>query len=236
MLVLSHLLWNTGKVLPLAEITQACHQNPTGRVAVLVDAAQSVGVLPLDLAELGIDFYAFTGHKWCCGPEGVGGLYISPEAFPTLQPTFIGWRGIVSDPQGIPIDWKPDGRKFEVATAAFPLCIGLTAALQLHQTWGTAQARYQRICQLSHYLWLRLQTVPGVTGLSTAVPDAGLISFQLGEKAGAVQTLVEALEVQDILVRSIPYPSTVRVGVHYFTLKQECDDLVEKIAEFCLKS
>jgi L-cysteine/cystine lyase len=235
MLVISHLLWNTGKVLPLAEIVQICHQNPAGRVAVMVDAAQSVGVLPLDLAALAADFYAFTGHKWCCGPEGVGGLYIAPAAFESLQPTFIGWRGIISDAQGIPVDWKPDGRKFEVATAAFPLCMGLTAALKLHNEWGTAAERYQRICQLSHYLWQRLQTVPGVTGLSSSPPEAGLISFQLDEKAGTVQALVESLESEAILVRSIPYPSSVRAGVHYFTLLEECDHLVEKIAEFCEK-
>jgi L-cysteine/cystine lyase len=235
MLVISHLLWNTGKVLPLAEIVQLCHHNPAGRVAILVDAAQSVGVLPLNLGELGADFYAFTGHKWCCGPEGVGGLYISPEAFESLQPTFIGWRGIINDPQGIPVDWKPDGRKFEVATAAFPLCMGLTAALALHSQWGTVPERYHRICQLSHYLWQQLQTLPGVKCLGTAPPDAGLVSFQLRQATTdptAHQALVEFLESRGILVRSIPYPNCVRAGVHYFTLVEECDRLVAAIGAF----
>ena len=72
----------------------------------MVDAAQSVGSLDLNLPELEIDYYAFTGHKWLCGPAGVGGLYISQEAFQELNPTFIGWRGVEMDDRGKPIAWK----------------------------------------------------------------------------------------------------------------------------------
>ena len=76
LVVLSHLLWNTGQVLPLKEIVAVCHGYTGGSqpIQVLVDAAQSVGSLPLNLPDLGVDFYAFTGHKWLCGPAGVGGL------------------------------------------------------------------------------------------------------------------------------------------------------------------
>ena len=93
LVVISHVLWNTGQILPLAEIMQAVKAyNP--EIRVLVDAAQSVGMMPLNLIELGVDFYAFTGHKWCCGPEGVGGLYVSNDARSILKPTFIGWRSL----------------------------------------------------------------------------------------------------------------------------------------------
>ena len=64
MVVLSHLLWNTGQVLPLKAIAQACHNYPAqNKIRVMVDAAQSVGSLDLNLPELEIDYYAFTGHK-----------------------------------------------------------------------------------------------------------------------------------------------------------------------------
>jgi L-cysteine/cystine lyase len=69
LVVFSHVLWNTGQVLPLAEIAAGIRQYLTEKpIRILVDAAQSVGLLPLQLDELGIDFYAFTGHKWWCGP------------------------------------------------------------------------------------------------------------------------------------------------------------------------
>ena len=81
LVVFSHVLWNTGQVVPVAEIAAAIRQYPSARpIQILIDAAQSVGLLPLKLDELGIDFYAFTGHKWWCGPEGVGGLYVHPAA------------------------------------------------------------------------------------------------------------------------------------------------------------
>ena len=95
LLLVSHILRNTGQVLPLADIVKLCHHQQPEPVRVLVDAAQSVGLLPLNLAELAVDFYAFTGHKWWCGPEGVGGLYVSPENLAKLSPTFIGWRSIL---------------------------------------------------------------------------------------------------------------------------------------------
>ena len=113
LVVVSHVLWNTGQVLPIAEIADIINNNNS---FLLVDAAQSVGVLPLDLTELGVDFYAFTGHKWLCGPDGVGGLYVKPEVREKLHPTFIGLNGIITNNQGKPIDWKPDGRRYEVST------------------------------------------------------------------------------------------------------------------------
>ncbi|XTZ19690.1 MAG: aminotransferase class V-fold PLP-dependent enzyme, partial [cyanobacterium endosymbiont of Rhopalodia fuxianensis] len=127
LVILSHLLWNTGQVLPLSEIVSVCHHfaHSDRPIRVLVDAAQSAGSLPLDLAASNVDFYAFTGHKWFCGPVGVGGLYIRPESFDYLNPTFIGWRGIDLNGNGQPMAWKNDGRKFEVASSAYPQYEGL---------------------------------------------------------------------------------------------------------------
>src|SRR6478672_12282344 len=95
LIALSHVLWNTGQVLPLDKIVNACRLYAgTEPIRILVDAAQSVGLLPLNLEQLGVDFYAFTGHKWWCGPEGVGGLYVRPDTLNSLHPTFLGWRSI----------------------------------------------------------------------------------------------------------------------------------------------
>jgi L-cysteine/cystine lyase len=220
LVVLSHILWNTGQVLPLAEIIQACrHQNPD--VLILVDAAQSVGVLPLDLAALDIDFYAFTGHKWLCGPDGVGGLYVRPALRDQLQPTFIGWRGIRTNPKGMPLGWQSDGSKFEIATSAFPLYCGLSAALPLHHQWGTSAKRYQRICQLSQYLWQGLQNIPVVQCLKSSPPASGLVAFQVQQHSHS--ELVQKLEAQQIMMRLIPDPNSIRACVHYLTLESEIE-------------
>lgn len=232
LVVISHILWNTGQVLPLAEIVAACRGYAASErtLAILVDAAQSVGVLPLNLTDLDVDFYAFTGHKWWCGPEGLGGLYSRPEAIESLHPTFIGWRGITMDAEGHPTGWKSDGRKFEIATSAFPLCAGLRAAISLHQDWGTAAERYDKILSLSQLLWQHLAKIPTVQCLRSAPPEAGLISFQV--EGQAHRQLVEFLEAQQIMVRLILDPNCVRACVHYFTLESEVMQLVEAIKDF----
>ncbi|MGF1478361.1 MAG: aminotransferase class V-fold PLP-dependent enzyme [Cyanophyceae cyanobacterium] len=228
LVVLSHLLWNTGQVLPLAEIVERCHSAPGGPVPVLVDAAQSVGSLPLNLSELAVDYYAFTGHKWLCGPAGVGGLYVRPEAA-SLSPTFIGWRGLTLSKTGKPTGFKSNGQRFEVATSAYPLYAGLRRAIALHPQWGTVQERYERMCQLSEYLWGSLAQLEGVQCLKHSPPEAGLVSFQLSGQSH--QQVVASLEEQGFFLRTLSDPDCIRACVHYFTLPAEIEQLVEKLKE-----
>ena len=231
LVVLSHLLWNTGQVLPLKEINQVCHNYSAKHqpIRVLVDAAQSVGSLALNLPELEVDYYAFTGHKWLCGPTGVGGLYISQEAFNDLNPTFIGWRGVELDPQGKPIAWKQDGRKYEIATSAYPEYEGLRSAIATHQEWGTSPERYQKIVELSKYLWEQLQQIEQVTCLKNKPPEAGLVSFNVvGVKH---KQMVNNLEKKGFLLRTIADPDCIRACIHYLTLPEEIDSLVVAIKE-----
>jgi L-cysteine/cystine lyase len=230
LVVLSHLLWNTGQILPLKEIVRACRENSSD-TQVLVDGAQSVGSMPLNLPETGVDFYAFTGHKWWCGPAGVGGLYVSAAALQQLSPTFIGWRGITLDATGQPTGWKSGGQRYEIATSAYPLYAGLQEAIAFHHQWGTPQQRFQRIQQLSSYLWKRLSQLPQVTCLRTSPPEAGLISFQL-TNGRSHQECVEYLEKHRIFVRTLRDPDCIRACVHYLTLESECDRLVEAIERF----
>jgi len=231
LVVLSHILWNTGQVLPLAEIVAACHSYSITRpVRVLVDAAQSVGVLPLDLQVSQPDFYAFTGHKWWCGPEGVGGLYVRPEVRDSLAPTFVGWRSIVTDGQGKPTGWKPDGRRYEIATSAYPLYAGLRQAIALHQKFGSVEDRYQLLLDLSRRLWQQLGQIRGVVCLRHSEPQAGLVSFQVPGRSH--KQLVSFLESHRLLVRTILNPDCVRACVHYFTLESEIQQLVDGVQQF----
>ncbi len=222
LVVLSHLLWNTGQVLPLDKIVKICK---SANVRVLADAAQSVGSLPINLTELGVDFYAFTGHKWWCGAAGVGGLYVHPEARESLQPTFIGWRGILTDSKGNPTGWQPDGRRYEVATSAYGQYAGLRKAIATHQQWGTTEERYRQICDSSKYLWEKLTQIPEVKCLKASPPEAGLVSFQVDNN----RQLVEFLEEQKIMTRILLDPTCVRACVHYLTLTSEIDRLVAAI-------
>ncbi|MBW4641541.1 MAG: aminotransferase class V-fold PLP-dependent enzyme [Goleter apudmare HA4340-LM2] len=229
LVVLSHVLWNTGQVLPLDKIVEICRNNNS---LLLIDAAQSVGALPLNLTELGVDFYAFTGHKWLCGPAGVGGLYVRPEARESLQPTFIGLRGITVNSAAQPVNWHPDGRRYEVSTSDFTLYAGLKEAIAVHHQWGTPQERYEQILCNSDYLWRGLTALPGVKCLRTSPPESGIVSFQLAQNLHQSHVkLVQLLESQGLLLRTIANPNCIRATVHYLTLESEIDQLLEAIAK-----
>jgi L-cysteine/cystine lyase len=227
LVVISHVLWNTGQILPLAEIMQAVKAyNP--EIRVLVDAAQSVGMMPLNLMELGVDFYAFTGHKWCCGPEGVGGLYVSTEARATLRPTFIGWRSLDYEAT-VGGGFSPDGRQYEVATSAYPLYAGLVEALMIQDRWGDTGERYRQVTELSAYLWKSLNQLPGVKCWLPEAPTTGLVSFQLA--AGGHDRIVQKLETQGIFVRTLFFPDCIRACVHYLTTYEEIDNLLAALTK-----
>jgi acyl transferase domain-containing protein/selenocysteine lyase/cysteine desulfurase len=238
LVVLSHVLWNTGRILPVADIGRLCRSHSAWDypVRVLVDAAQGVGVLPTDLAGLGVDYYAFTGHKWWCGPAGVGGLYIGPGALEDLRPTFVGWRGLVWDEVQGSIGWQLGARRFEIATAAFPLYAGLRAALTLHRQHGASMARYQQIRTLSQAFWQRLVALtgsssrPAVTALLPSPPEAGIVSFRPADRSP--EELVSFLEARGVITRRVTDPEGVRVCIHYFTSPEESERLWGGIEDF----
>jgi len=224
LVVISHVLWNTGQVLPLKEISQVCHHYPSNKpIQILVDGAQSAGLIPLNLPDTEVDFYGCTGHKWLCGPTGVGFLYVKENLETPLHPTFIGWRSLDFSKSGLP--FAQDGSRYEVATSAYPLYTGLTRAIALHQTWGNPEKRYQRICQLSAYLWEELNKIEGIKCLKNSPPPSGLVSFNTENPS----QLVSSLESKGYYLRTLAYPSCIRACVHYFTLESEIESLIKQI-------
>jgi L-cysteine/cystine lyase len=151
-----------------------------------------------------------------------------PEMMEKVSPTFVGWRSIQTDSQGCPLGWKPDGRRYEVATSAYPLYQGLRTAITVHQEWGDAQKRHENICQLSKYLWQGLSELDGVNCLKTSPPEAGLVSFRVRENLSH-RKLVQELEQKGFLLRTIANPDCIRACVHYFTLPAEIEQLVAAV-------
>jgi L-cysteine/cystine lyase len=161
---------------------------------------------------------------------------VNPEALSWLEPIFIGWRGIQVDAKANPIGWMPDSRRFEVATSDGGLWEGLKVAMATHEQYGTAQTRYERICQLSGYLWGKLAALPDIHCVLPQPPESGLVSFQIWRNGQPVPTLhtqlVQALEKQMIHVRTLFSPHCVRACTHYFSLEAEIDHLIEQIQQF----
>ncbi|MGB1623062.1 MAG: aminotransferase class V-fold PLP-dependent enzyme, partial [Synechococcus sp.] len=172
LVVLSHLLWNTGQVMPIVAVAEQLQQHPQ-QPFLLVDAAQSFGQIPVTAAAAAADIYGFTGHKWACGPEGLGGVAVSERVLEDAQPTLIGWRSLRDESKADLSSSDPfhhDSRRFEVATSCVPLLAGLRTSMALLEAEGSAEDRLARIQHLSGTLWQTLQRIEGVKPLLTVPP------------------------------------------------------------------
>ena len=229
--VLSHLLWNTGQVMPIAAVANQLNQHPQ-EPFLLVDAAQSFGQIPVEEAAAAADIYAFTGHKWACGPEGLGGVALSERVLDEAAPTVIGWRSMrdesKADLNGSDL-FHHDSRRFEVATSCVPLMAGLRSSLQLLENEGTAPQRWDRIQNLSSKLWQALQGLASVTTLLDVAPTSGLVSFQINGDVPPAEH-VKQLGAQGLWIRDLADPSCLRACTHISTTDDDINALLAAIS------
>ena len=231
LVVLSHLLWNTGQVMPITAVAKQLHQHPQ-QPFLLVDAAQSFGQIPVEDAAAAADIYAFTGHKWACGPEGLGGVALSERVVAEASPTVIGWRSL-RDESKVDLSstdlFHHDSRRFEVATSCVPLMAGLRCSLQLLENAGSAQQRWDHIRSLSGKFWQALQGLDHVTPLLEVPPSSGLVSFQvIGDVPPAEH--VKQLGGQGLWIRDLADPSCLRACTHITTTDDDINALVAAIS------
>ncbi|MCB4407169.1 aminotransferase class V-fold PLP-dependent enzyme [Synechococcus sp. MU1642] len=231
LVVLSHLLWNTGQVMPIAAVAHQLNQHPQ-QPFLLVDAAQSFGQIPVEEAAAAADIYAFTGHKWACGPEGLGGVALSERVLDEAAPTVIGWRSLrdesKADLNGSDL-FHHDSRRFEVATSCVPLMAGLRSSLQLLENEGSAPQRWDRIQNLSSKLWQALQGLASVTTLLDVAPTSGLVSFQINGDVPPAEH-VKQLGAQGLWIRDLADPSCLRACTHISTTHDDINALVAAIS------
>ena len=233
LVVLSHLLWNTGQQMPIAAVAARLQQHPA-QPYLLVDAAQSIGQIPVEEAAQAADIYAFTGHKWACGPEGLGGVALSERMLTEAQPTLIGWRSLQDETRAVADDPDPfhhDSRRFEVATSCVPLMAGLRCSLDLLDQEGSDGDRLERIRTLSKQLWDELRSIRGISPLLEGPPAAGLVSFQMHPEAtrATPSEVVKALGTEQIWIRDLADPICLRACTHICTNHGDMAQLIDQI-------
>jgi isopenicillin-N epimerase len=250
LLFFSHVLSPTGLVLPAKEI---CEEARRRRVLTVIDGAHAVAMIPLDVNNLGCDFYTGNCHKWLLAPTGVGFLYFGPGSEDRLQPLQVswGWRG-GSGGAGIgmtPMDERdeygstPRLRAFEFEGTRDP-CPWLTvpAAIDFQESLGWDRIR-TRISQLAEYVRQRIsQLGSSEQGMSTrrslrlaTPPDPALrgamTAFWLPEGTDAVSLRRRLWEKHRIEIPIIERPEglLIRVSTHFYNTEEEIDRLVEAL-------
>lgn len=221
-LVISHIAWNTGAVLPLKEICELCRKHG---VLSLVDAAQSAGSIDPKLYENDPDAYAMPGQKWMCGPEGTGSLYIHESRIGWFQQTYVNYGSAMwgsTDPTGY---FTPNAgaARFDRIATYYPLIAGQRAATE----WLTGDVgldwAYKRIASLGKLAHKTLSNIDGVEVITPRDRMAGLVSFNL---AGMEPNdLVTALDERGFILRTIPDPACVRLSTGFYNTEDEIERL-----------
>ena len=223
-----------GTINPVADITRAAHD--AGAIVVL-DAAQSVPHMPVDVATLGVDFAALSGHKML-GPSGIGALWGRRELLDAMPPFMTGGSMITRVTlEGT--EWNEVPWKFEAGTPAIAEAAGLAAAIEYLEAIGMANVRaHERF--LFEHAWAMLGDLSGVRRMGPDDPEthAGVISFVLdGIHPHDVATIFDGEGVavraghhcaQPVMLR-YDLPATTRASFYVYNGLDDVERLADAI-------
>ena len=231
---LAHVSNVLGVVNPIKEIAELVHQT---NALLVVDGAQSVPHMKIDVQDLDVDFFAFSGHKML-GPTGIGVLYGKEELLEQMSPVEFGGEMIdfVYEQEAT---WKELPWKFEAGTPNIAGAIGLAAAIDYLDKIGM-ETVHQYEQELIAYVFPKLQAVKGLTiyGSEDLTQRSGVISFNL---AGLhPHDVATALDYEGVAVRAghhcaqpllsyLGVSATVRASFYLYNTKADCDKLVEAL-------
>ncbi|HEL2552746.1 TPA: cysteine desulfurase [Streptococcus suis] len=231
---LAHVSNVLGGVVPIGEIAELVHQ--VGAYLV-VDGAQSVPHMAVNVQELDVDFYAFSGHKML-GPTGIGVLYGKEELLNRMSPVEFGGE-MIDFVYEQSATWKELPWKFEAGTPNIAGAIGLGAAIDYLTEIGM-DAIQAHEAELVDYIFPKLQAIPGLTiyGSQDLSKRTGVIAFNLDDLHP--HDVATALDYEGVAVRAghhcaqpllryLQVPATVRASFYIYNTKADCDKLVEAL-------
>lgn len=234
LLAVTHQSNALGTINPIKALTAAAHR---AGALVLVDGAQAVPHMPVDVQDLGVDFYAFSGHKMC-GPTGIGVLW-ARRALLEAMPPFLGGGDMIKRVKLQTASWNDLPWKFEAGTPSVAEGIGLGAAVDYLTQFGMDRVRdHERT--LVDYAMEKLQDVPDITVYGPRDPElhGGSVSFTLPNiHPHDLATLVDrdGIAVRaghhctQPLMERLGVPATTRASFYLYNRADEVDQLVSGI-------
>jgi cysteine desulfurase/selenocysteine lyase len=234
LLAITHQSNTLGTINPIKAIAAVARR---AGALTLIDGAQAVPHMPVDVQDLGVDFYAFSGHKMC-GPTGVGVLW-ARRALLEAMPPFLGGGDMIKRVKLTEASWNDLPWKFEAGTPSVAEGIGLGAAVDYLSQFGMDSVRaHERT--LVDYAMEKLQDVPGITLYGPREPElhGGAISFTLPQIHP--HDLATLIDREGIAVRAghhctqplmdrLGVPATTRASFYLYNRPEEVDQLVSGI-------
>jgi len=226
----THVSNSLGTINPVSEL---CQKARAMGALTLVDAAQSVGHLPINVLELGCDFLAFSGHKMC-GPTGIGGLYARAEILNSIPPWHGGGEMIVS----VTLEksaFKKAPHRFEAGTPSIAGAIGLAAAIDYIEQIGRPTI-FEHDTHLARYAAERLAELPGTRIFGPTKPRGALVGFVMD--AAHPHDLTTFADQYGLalrgghhcnqpLMRRFGVSGTTRASFYFYNTTEEIDRMIE---------
>ena len=222
-----------GTILPVAEMTQMAKRY---NARVLIDGAQSVAHMPVNVQQLGCDFFVFSGHK-IFGPTGIGAVYAKEELL-DIMPPWQGGGNMIRNVTFEETTYADPPAKFEAGTPNIADAVGLGAALDYVNRLGTARTSPSYEHELLQYATERLSRINGLRLIGTAREKVGVLSFVLPDRR--TEEIGRLLDLEGIAVRAghhCSQPSlrrfgveaTVRPSLSLYNTTDEIDRLVDAV-------
>lgn len=221
-----------GTINPVKEITKFAHEK---QIPVLLDGAQAIPHMPVDVKEIDCDFYVFSSHK-LYGPTGIGVLYGKKEWLDKLPP-YKGGGDMIETVSFEDVTFAKAPQKFEAGTPDIAGVIGMSAAIDYVQKIGM-QTIYAHEQALLNYAIPHLQVIPGLRLIGTTSPKVGVISFVMQDIHP--HDLGTVLDHEGIAVRAghhcamplmqrFNVPATVRASFGIYSQEKDVDALMTAI-------
>ena len=229
-----HISNSLGTINPAKELCQAAK---AAGALTLLDGAQSAGHMPVNVSELGCDFFAFSGHKMT-GPTGIGGLWGRMELLENMPPFNAGGEMIVSVTYER-ATYKPAPQKFEAGTPNIAGAIGLGAAVDYLESIGRAEI-FAHDSALTAHAVRRLREIPGIRLLGPDGARGALVAFHaewahphdlttFSNQRGLA--LRGGHHCTQPLMRKLRLPGTTRASFYFYNTLQEVDRMAEILQE-----
>ncbi len=232
LVALTHVSNVLGTITPVKQVAAAAHE---AGARVLVDGAQSVPHMPVDVQDIGCDFFAFSGHKML-GPTGIGALYISPDVIDEVQP-FLRGGEMVLEVTYDDASWAPAPMKYEAGTPNIADAIALGAAVDYLTCLGMENVREHETA-ITRYALERFKELEDVEtyGPTDLSVRGGVVSFYMSEVHP--HDISQVLDSYGVAIRAghhcamplvrskLHVPATARASFYLYNTEEEVDVLI----------
>ena len=220
LVTMTHVLYNTGAIMPLEQVGKIARENNT---LFCVDAAQSVGTIPVDVRKIGCQFLAFPGFKWLCGPLGIGIFYCSKQAAETLTPRSIGGESATLSGKNDTLAELDLPSRFQAGFRNYPGAAGLESSLRYMLRIGIGSIRDMNM-RVARVLREEISKIPGVELYGPEDEDkrSSIVTF-MPPRGSNSSEIVKRLEQNSIVLaaRDMGGKKAVRASPHFFNSEEE---------------